>query len=197
METGTGRLALAATLAAAAVIAGCGAASPSRSNSTIASGSASPNSIQTQIHDQSLAFSRCVRGNGVPNFPDPPVDGGYGLKSFAQQSDGETLSINGVSVNAPAFRAAMTKCHQYLPQQPAPTTANLEQQRVAAVRYGQCMRDHGINIADPKVAPGAGGKGIEVRVDIPSGMTQNSPAFVAADRQCARTSGFGSPPKSG
>jgi hypothetical protein len=90
----------------------------------------------------------------------------------------------------------MAKCAQDLPQHPAPTTANIEQQRVAAVRFGRCMRDHRIDIPDPKVVSGPGGQGIRVQVDIPSGMTQNSPAFVAADQDCARTSGFGSPPQS-
>jgi hypothetical protein len=62
-----------------------------------------------------------MRANGVPNFPDPPGNGAYGVKSFAQQSNGTTMSINGVSVNAPTFRAAMVECRQYLPQPPAPT----------------------------------------------------------------------------
>jgi hypothetical protein len=104
------------------------------------------------------------------------------------------VSINGVSVNAPAFRSAVAKCHQYLPQAPAPTAAALEQSRAAAVRFGRCMRSRRINIPDPEVRPGPGGHGIGVRVDIPAGMTQNSPAFVSADQRCARTSGFGSAP---
>lgn len=197
MQIGETLRAPVALLAAAVLVAGCGSGSPSRS--TTASASVSPNSIasQAQVHSKSLAFSRCVRANGVPNFPDPPANGGYGLKSFAQQSNGETLSINGVSVNAPAFRAALAKCDHYLPQRPAPTATNLELQREAAVRFGRCMRAHHINIPDPKVAPGPGGQGIGVRVDIPSGMTQNSPAFVAAYQACATQSGFGSPSSSG
>lgn len=184
-------------LAAAILIAACGSTSPRRSGSASASRNAGSNSTQNQTHNESVAFSRCVRTNGVSNFPDPPAGGAYGLKSFAQQSNGETLSINGVSLNAPAFRSAMAKCHRYLPQNPAPTTVALEQQRAAAVRYGRCMRSHRIDIPDPHVQPGPGGQGIGVRVDIPAGMTQNSPAFVNADQQCMRASGFGSPPPGG
>jgi hypothetical protein len=182
-------------LAVAGIVAACGSTSPNRSSHAVSnnSGSASSDSVQTRVHDQSVVFSRCVRTHGVSNFPDPPTNGGYGLKSFAQQSNGQTMSINGVSVNGPAFRSAMAKCDKYLPQHPAPTRANLEQQRVAAVRFGRCMRAHRIDIPDPKVASRPGGIGVQVY--IPSGMTQNSPAFVAADQECARTSGFGSPPQ--
>lgn len=197
MRIGAGRLAPPAVLGVAMVIAACGSTTPSRSDSTSASDNASSGSVSSQTHNESVSFSRCVRANGVPNFPDPPGDGAYGLKSFAQQSNGETLSINGVSVSAPAFRTAMVKCHPYLPQAPAPTATGLEQSRAAAVRYGRCMRDHGINIPDPTVAPGPGGGGIGVQVDIPPGMSQNSPAFVADDQQCERASRFGSPPLSG
>jgi hypothetical protein len=158
------------------------------------SGSLGSNSSESQIHNQSLRFSRCVRANGVPNFPDPPANGGYGLKSFVQQSNGKTVSINDVSVNAPAFRSAMAKCQQYVPQPPVPAASQLAQQRAKAVQFGRCMRSHGINIPDPQAGPGPGGHGIGVRIDVPPGMTQNSPAFVAADQTCARTSGFGSPP---
>ena len=71
-------------LLAAALVAACGSSSPSGTKTPIASGSPRSNATQTQIHSKSLAFSRCVRGNGVANFPDPPANGGYGLKSFAQ-----------------------------------------------------------------------------------------------------------------
>lgn len=100
MRIGAGRIAPPAVLAAAMVIAACGSTTPSHSDSTSASGNASSGSVSTQIHNESVSFSRCVRANGVPNFPDPPGNRAYGLKSFAQQSNGETLSINGVSVNA-------------------------------------------------------------------------------------------------
>lgn len=174
------------------MLAACGSSSPSSSSSSSPPGGSGSNLSQAQIaqiHNESLRFTRCVRANGVPNFPDPPANGGYGLKSFAQQSNGETMSINGVSVNAPAFRSAMAKCQQYMPQPPPPTGADLARARAWAVLYGRCMRSHGINIPDPQVGPGPGGHGIGRQIDIPSGMTQNSPAFVAADQTCERRAG--------
>jgi hypothetical protein len=93
-----------------------------------------------------------MRTDGVPNFPDPPGDGGYGVKSFAQQSNGKTVSINGVSVSAPAFRLAMATCSQYLPQPPAPPTSQLAKIRALMVTWAKCMRSHGLpNFGDPTV----------------------------------------------
>jgi hypothetical protein len=43
--------------------------------------------------------------------------------------------------------------------------------------YARCMRQHGINIADPK--PGEG-----INVDAGAGANPNDPKFKAADRAC-------------
>jgi hypothetical protein len=200
-RAGAAALSSAAVIAVGATITACGSGSPGSSTAPAASASsassANPGSTSAlaRIHAESLRFTRCVRADGVPNFPDPPANGGYGVKSFAQQSNGRTISVEGVSVDAPAFRSALAACHRYLPQPPAPSAADLAQVRAEAVRYGRCMRKHGIDIPDPKVGPGPGGRGIGRQIDIPPGMTQDSPAFVAADDTCERTSGFGSPPR--
>jgi hypothetical protein len=91
MLTGKALLAPVAVFAATTLVAARGSSSPSRSSTAGASGGPRSNATQTQIHSKSVAFSRCVRGNGVANFPDPPANGGYGLKSFAQQSNGENI----------------------------------------------------------------------------------------------------------
>lgn len=98
------------------------------------------------------------------------------------------MSINGVLVSAPAFRSAFARCQRYMPQRPPPTNSQLALHRAEAVQYGRCMRDHNINIPDPKINPESGGIG--VRIDIPAGMTQNSPAFKVADQTCERRTGF-------
>lgn len=170
-----------AALAAVLLLAACGSTSSAPTGS---SAGLSASSRQTRIQAESLRFTRCVRTRGVPNFPDPPNGGGYGLKSFAQQSNGQTLSINGVSVNAQAFRSALADCERYLPQSPPATATALAAYRAQALRYGRCMRRHGIDIPDPKIELGSGGNGIRRQIDIPSGMSQNSPAFVAADEKC-------------
>jgi hypothetical protein len=57
-----------------------------------------------QRTDKALAFSRCMRGHGVPNYPDPVVTG---------SSVGTDLS--GVDVNSPAFQSAERTCQSQVP----------------------------------------------------------------------------------
>jgi hypothetical protein len=159
----------------ALALAACGSGSPSSSSSPTGPGS---HQNQTQILNESLRFTRCVRANGVPNFPDPPGNG-YGVKSFAQQSSsGETMSVNGVSVNAPAFRSAMAKCHQYLPQPPPPAASQLAKIRALMVTWAKCMRTHGLpDFGDPTIT--ADGHRI-----MHGHFNMGSPAYYAARQAC-------------
>jgi len=177
MQTHTARLVpAAAALAAATVIAACGSSSPDRSGSR----PSQPNSTT-----QGVKFAQCMRANGVPNFPDPSSHT-FGIKLTGPNS----ASVNGVSGHALAFRFALAQCQQYMPQPPAPTAEQLAQYGAKAVQFGRCMRSQGINIPDPQIGPGPGGHGIGRQIDIPPGMTQNSPAYEAATQRCESRTGF-------
>ena len=133
-------------------------------------------------------FLCCNRGGVQQAFRTsliPPTVVATGSNHSRGRRTGRTLSINGVSVNAPAFRAALADW-LYLPQSPPATATALAAYRAAALRYGRCMRRHGIDIPDPKIEPGPGGQGIRRQIEIPPGMSQNSPAFVTADQKCER-----------
>ena len=168
----------AAALAVVIGLAACGSNSPKSSSS---SGSADSNSRQTnqsQIHGESLQFARCMRANSVPNFPDPPGNGSYGVKSLAQQSNGRTMSINGVPVSAPAFRIAMAKCSQYLPEPPAPTTFQLAKVRALMVKWAKCIRSHGLpHFGDPTITS-------DGRRIMHGQFNIGSPAYYAARQGC-------------
>lgn len=119
-----------------------------------------------------------MRSDGVPNFPDPAGNGSYGWKSFAEQSHGRTMSINGASVSAPAFRSAMAKCNRYLPQPPAPTTPQLAKVRALMVTWAKCMRSHGLpDFGDPTIT--ANGRRI-----MRGNFNIGSPAYYAARTAC-------------
>jgi hypothetical protein len=51
-----------------------------------------------------LQHSKCMRENGVPNFPDMPTDG-----------SGISLSQLGIDPKSPAYQAAQKKCQNLLP----------------------------------------------------------------------------------
>ena len=67
-------------------------------------GGGGPNAAQLQqIRAQGLAFARCVRSHGVPNFPDPDSTGRIPER------------WPGVDQGSPAFEAANQACQRYRP----------------------------------------------------------------------------------
>jgi hypothetical protein len=156
------------------LIAGCGGSSGSLTAATVSAGTASVSTAASAARSE-LGFSKCMRANGVPNFPDLSNNG-----MRIEASPGQTLSINGVSINAPAFAAARQKCQKYLPHQQA-TPAQAAQQRQQGLEFSKCMRSHGVpNFPDPKVVSSAGGN----RTVYLPGINFQSPAFQAAAKAC-------------
>ncbi len=130
-----------------------------------------------------LAFSKCMRANGVPNFPDIAA-GGIQVVS-TQGPNGQTLSVNGVSVNAPAFRAARQKCQKNMPHLRA-SQAQTAQAIQQGLKFARCMRSHGVpNFPDPKVFSSHGGN---QQVYLP-GVNAQSPAFQAGAKACGGPKG--------
>jgi hypothetical protein len=113
-----------------------------------------------------LAYARCMRQHGV-NVPDPKVDANGRI---AQQMP------PGVGPDDPKVKAAQQACKQYAPNGGEPEKVDPQQQQ-QMLAFARCMRQHGINIADPK--PGEG-----INADGAAGVNPNSPEFKAADQAC-------------
>jgi hypothetical protein len=155
------------------VLAACGSSSP---------GTGSGNTD----YSRALAFSNCMRGHGVPNFPDPKAGGNGGIEIQASQrsGSGQSLRINGTAVSAPAFQSAQQACHTLLPNGGRPPQLSASQ-RQAMLQFSQCMRAHGLtNFPDPQFSGGGGGVGIRFREG--SGVDPSSPAFKSAQTACAQ-----------
>jgi hypothetical protein len=169
------RLLLAALVALA--VGACGAAAPSNSSSAVAAAAAGKRA-------SILAFAKCMRAHGVPNFPDPGIGQALRIQASKINGGGQSMSVNGVPVNAPAFQAAMQTCHSKLPNggRGSASPQQLAQLQRSALAMARCMRAHGIrDFPDPQVS-GSGG-GISVR--IPGGrIDMQSPAFQAAQKVC-------------
>jgi hypothetical protein len=132
-----------------------------------------------------LAMAKCMRANGVPNFPDPSGSGGIQVN----QSPNGSMTVNGVAVNAPAFQKATSKCQSKLPQGSPTSAAQIAKIRAGALKMANCMRSHGVtNFQDPVVKAGPGGRGIEMSVGSP-GVDQRSPAFEKAQQICGSLMG--------
>ncbi len=206
--SGTPRAPLLPTaLAIGVLLAGCGASSPhpatvtaggtttaaSRSATSGAAGSTATAS-GTGV-PSALAFAKCMRANGVSNFPDPAPGGG------------SVFDTAGINPAAPAFKAAQAKCQKLLPSSgsgPAFSERSYLEVRKVAV----CMRAHGISdFPDPKIA--ATGRlptpppGISMITDydgalleFPATLNMQSPAYKQAAAACgplAQKIGLGHP----
>jgi hypothetical protein len=169
-----GLLATAAALAAATTIAACGSSSPPTSSAP--SGSSASTGSGSNSARARLAFSECMRADGVPDFPD------LGSNGMLIEASGQTISVNGVSVNAPAYVAARAKCQRYLPASTA-SGPQQAQQLARTLDFSRCMRSHGVpNFPDPKVTAGTNGNRVaDLRG---AGLNFSSPAFQAAAKAC-------------
>jgi hypothetical protein len=126
-----------------------------------------------------------MRSHGVPNFPDPGSNGGGGIQiqSTQRRGSGASLSVNGVSVNAPAFQSAMQSCRSKMPNggNPPPLSAA---RKAAMLQFSRCMREHGLpDFPDPTF--GTGGR-VQLRVGPGAGLDPNSPTFQKAQAACAK-----------
>lgn len=169
-----------AALGAALLVAACGSSSPAGTSSPSAAGRATASSSspdRSAAASASLAFSKCMRIHGVPNFPDL---GGNGMRIAAS---GQTISVNGSSFSASAFSLARQKCQRFLPHTSA-SPRQAAQQHQRGLKFARCMRSHGVrNFPDPKVTSGAGGNQV-ARLTGVSPQELQSPDFQAAAKAC-------------
>lgn len=162
----------------AAAIFGCAVAITACGSS--GSKSSHPGSGRTSF----LAFSRCMRSHGVPNFPDPSAGGGIHIPQGS--------NINPFS---PLFKAAQAQCSKRLPGGGPPQGVS-EQQKERLVRTAECMRAHGVTgFPDPTTSPptnpqdyssveGIGGPSGGLFLLVPKTIDVNSPAFTRAAKAC-------------
>lgn len=166
------------------VLAGCGAAkSPAVANVGTTTRTATRDATSAAIGDPALAYSRCMRANGVRGFPDPGPDGGF---QFQAGSD--------TSPSSPAFEKARAKCQSLMPGLAPGTVTHPSAQWLARmIEAAQCMRAHGVpSFPDPTttIPPmPTGGNGLISDIDgavfeFPTSIDEQSPAFIHAARVC-------------
>lgn len=130
------------------------------------------------------AMSKCMRANGLTNFPDPSQgSGGIGFPGGVIASVNGELTVDGVTFSGPALRKASRACKIYLPPSGPPPKISAQQQR-QMLAMARCMRAHGVpNFPDPGSGPPAGSA---KQVPLPG---SNTPAFNHAVRVCAKSGG--------
>ena len=124
-----------------------------------------------------VALSKCMRANGLSNFPDPSAGpgGGVGFNGLFVEGDGG-LVVDGITFKGPALARAKEGCSVYLPPSgppPQPSAA----QKAQAVTFARCMRANGVpNFPDPIFNGGAAQKALAIN--------PNSPAVRHAVQAC-------------
>lgn len=154
------RLWAAAAVAVGVTVAGC-----SQPTATVGTAGGSASAGASSLAD-AVAYSKCVRSHGVPNFPDPvkTPDGGYGYRTV------------GIDPNSAAFQGALRACKAV----PSPWNSTGQQlslaQQQAWLNWAKCLRAHGLpNFPDPTFS------GSEVH---DSGLGSNSPQLQSAMDAC-------------
>jgi hypothetical protein len=176
-KTGGGRgprraaAALAAAAAVAAAAAACGGGASSYTTAP--------------TYAQVLALAQCMRGHGVPDFPDPNASGSY---SLGPNGSLEGAGGSSADINSKQVQAAYGDCRHLVPGGPSISRLEQieqqeqqrqEQELPQLLRFSQCMRGHGVqNFPDlggsrQSPAPGNG-----------AAIDPNSPQFQAAWRAC-------------
>ena len=126
--------ALIATAALILLAAACGGSPASTDSGGSSNAGGSGNSSL-------LAFSKCMRSHGVPNFPDP-------------SSDSKFPSAQQLGVSSSQYDRAQNDCQHLLPASASHQFPPAEvQQLLTGMReYSQCMRSHGVaNWPDPSL----------------------------------------------
>lgn len=167
---------VAALVAAAVLVAGCGGSSSSGGGGVAhinTTSSTANSSTDATSKPNTLAFAKCMRKHGVPNFPDPTSSGQFNL--------------NGINSQSEAFQTAESDCKSLIGGEinPKPITQT-PQMQAATLKMAKCMRSHGVpNYPDGPITRS-------------SGINENSPAFQRAFKTCRKyMTGAGAPSSPG
>jgi hypothetical protein len=162
-----------ATSALALLAAACGGAPGShvaQLGSTTTKSSTSSSAAAAQQNGM-LAFSRCMRSHGVPNFPDPNSSGAL-PKSQVDQ----------LAASSPQFPPAHRACEHLLPNGGQPTQAQVQQAWNDMRNFARCMRSHGVpNWPDPAATSQQDQRPF---FHVPDSIDPNAPQITTKIRVC-------------
>jgi hypothetical protein len=120
-------------------------------------------------------FAQCMREHGV-DMPDPTVNGRQGVVKFGSP---------GAAIDKAKLDAAQKACQHFIDsvvqgQKRDIDPAEQAKMRDRALKFAQCMREHGVNMPDPEFQPGG-----RVTQQM-AGGDPNDPKFQNAQNACAK-----------
>jgi hypothetical protein len=164
-------------IALVAVISACGSTAPADGGSSSAGAGSGGGSTAANTH-KGVTFAKCIRRNGVSQFPDPSGSGKFTIDEIA---NGSSLDLN-----TSAFRRALSACKDL---QPAGFTGSKRNPRQmdAALKFAQCIRVNGVkDFPDP-----VNGQPLVDTNRIPSSATSSGMSILNAAMQKCRAAAAG------
>ena len=170
---------LLAAVGAALALGACGSSDDDGGSPT------SGASRQDKAFEGALKFSKCMRDHGV-DFPDPQRVGSGGIK----------ITGRNINPNDPKTKSAQSACQKYMQIGGGETLDPAKRAKLqeAALNYARCMREHGVDMPDPKLSgkggltfqagPGSGGGNSGPGKGKGLGVNPDSPKFKEADKAC-------------
>ena len=114
------------------ISAGCGSNASPETDTAGSSGSGATKKVSDQ--DKAVKFAECIRGHGVPHFPDPDAKGEF---------------VFGIDVSPAVWQKAVAACKDLEPPG-ALSGKRSPKQQSAALRFAQCVRENGVkDFPDP------------------------------------------------
>lgn len=141
----TARIAASMAVVALALLASACSSAPS------STGSGGSSSAEGSANSQkSLAYSRCMRSRGVPNYPD--ANSSNQLANGLPKVDPQQLGVSNSR-----YQAAQQACAHLLPNGGQQTQTQSQRDLNAMRKFARCMRSHGVPAwPDPTYDPAAG-----------------------------------------
>ncbi len=200
-RAGLGGIALAGTLALTALAAACGGTASGSASKVASVGEATTTTApagdgstsdkgdgDADVQDAMLAFAQCMRDHGI-DMPDPQMNSDGRAVFTAGQAAGD-----GAPLDKTKMDEAQQACQEHLDkvrsETPAPDPAEMEARKQQMLDFAQCMRDHGVDMADPQFSTEGGG--LSVSLGGP-GTDPNSPAWKEANETCSAQVGMEQP----
>lgn len=148
-------------------------------------GGASPSPTRASVEAALLAFSQCMREQGITDMPDPTVDS-EGNVQIKRPPGGHGSGAH------EAFAAARNKCDKYLRGVTQGFShGDLTKTQDQFLRLAQCLRDRGVDVPDPDFSDGGHDPGTQFL----DAINQSDPTVQAALRACQQkvfgSEGFG------
>jgi hypothetical protein len=129
----------------------------------------SADSSTSSAYQKALAYAKCVRAHGEPNYPDPNSKGQFVVPNGSSP-------VNVSKAVADAVTKACGKLAAAIPGPPQGSQAANATNK--SLRFAECMRSHGaLNYPDPN--PNGS-------FTLPKGANPESPQWQAAEKDCQK-----------